>query len=180
MNRKEDIIFVLKVLFVLFATGTNGVLIYQNYQAKQKQTTQISQIVNVYTNRISVVEHFLQDIQTNLPSIIKHYIHESPSTIQNLIIDDSNKISSTNNHSDIIKESKLSSIPYIFFVHNGNLSIRYYGRNFSVGSPFGSLDKRIVSIFPDRINLSDGTVLMNSHNPDSSYFEKSTFVKDLQ
>lgn len=113
MSRKEDIIFVSKVLFVLLAVGTNFWLIYQNVISKQNQTQQITQIVTAYTNRLVGVESILNNIKTNIPSIIKFHLKDIPlSTIQN----HSNEIKpqSTNNVNKMVSQDKLTSIPYIF------------------------------------------------------------------
>lgn len=55
------------------------------------------------------------------------------------------------------------SISYNFFVHNGQPAASFYGRYFSQGSPtsYG----RVVQVFPDRILLDNGHVLVNQIKP---------------
>lgn len=153
----------------LFLALMSCINVYAFIMAKTSQSAEMQKCRTALEQSSNQLEQFRQ-LVLELPTVISNYVnHISLSYPTNSAIASTRPATST----DKQQRPENLSIRYHYMVLDGYPAIRYYGRNFGIGSPFFSYDTRIKQIFPDRILLSDGTVLLNNHNPDleGPYFQ---------
>lgn len=168
---KNQLVDGIKAISVpLFLALMSCINVYAFVMAKTSQSAEMQKCRTVLEQSSNQLEQFRQ-LVLEMPTAISNYVNNiTYSYPTNLAIASTRLVTSTD------KQQRLEnqSIRYHYMVLDGYPAIRYYGRNFGIGSPFLSHDTRIKQIFPDRILLSDGTVLLNTHNPDveGSYFRQ--------
>lgn len=154
----------------LFLALMSCINVYAFIMAKTSQSAEMQKCRTALEQSSNQLEQFRQ-LALEMPTVISNYVNNiTLSYPTNSAIVSTSLVTST----DKQQLSGYQTIRYHYMVLDGYPAIRYYGRNFGIGSPFLSYDTRIKQIFPDRILLSDGTVLLNNHNPDveGSYFRQ--------
>lgn len=140
-----------------------------NFNAFMNSRSKLSAALDAYNARLERYESSINEFRSLVSSIPPSFTN--PVSVVSALSSPSSF--SPTNSLPSVRPSR--TIRYHYMVVNGFPAIRYYGRHFSIGSPFGSMDTRIAEIFPDVLRLSDGTELYNSFNPDvdGSYFHSS-------
>lgn len=172
MTKKQLVDGIKAISVPLFLALMSCVNVYAFVMAKTSQSAEMQKCRVALEQSSNQLEQFRQ-LFLEMPMVISNYVNNI-----NLSHPNNPAIASTRQATTADQQQRLEnqSIRYHYMVLDGYPAIRYYGRNFGIGSPFLSYDTRIKQIFPDRILLSDGTVLLNNHNPDveGSYFRQPT------
>lgn len=169
MTKKQLVDGTKAISVPLFLALMSCINVYAFVMAKTSQSAEMQKCRAALEQSSNQLEQFRQ-LVVEMPMVISNYVNNI-----NLSHPTDPAIASTRQVTPADKQQRPEnqSIRYHYMVLDGYPAIRYYGRNFGIGSPFLSYDTRIKQIFPDRILLSDGTVLLNNHNPDldGSYFQ---------
>lgn len=149
-------------LLLLIGIVANCVIAIRNFERRQEQNAIIERVVQDYDKKIKEFESVIRQMPTNILQQVE-----------------AQAIETKKNELDPTKEIEKSPIirdRYLYMVIDGYPAIRYYGRHYNKGSPFGNPNKRIAYIYPNKLILSDGSEVHNTYNPDinGAYFSAST------
>lgn len=152
-------------LLLLVGMAVNCVIAIRNFERRQEQNAVIEKVVVDYNQKIKEFETIIRQMPTNILQQVE-----------------AQTIDTKKKESAQMKESEKPPITkdrYLYMIVNGFPAIRYYGRNYSIGSPFGHPDKLITYIYPNKVILSDGSEMHNTYNPDinGEYFNTVTQTK---
>lgn len=135
--------------FYAFTTGKiSGTHQLQTYTSSLEQTS------------AAIAE--IRKLVDEMPSVVSNYVD---SAVSRMVSSEPSPRPESKFASSVVPS--FETIRYQYMVVDGYPAFRYYGRNFSIGSPFWLPGLRVSFIWPDRLVLSDGTILRNSYNPDS-------------